>query len=277
MYGIVSPPYDTYTSCASGYLPVTVVDSTYGYKSYLIASSSVNYQLYNSSGISMGYADTLANALSSVISGDTIKALQNNTSGAVTNSKNITFNTNGKTITMTGILTNNGTMTVNGGGTITGSVVLISNNGTLTTSSVTIVNNNSDWIMYSSGTYTSSSGTVLRNTVSRGIAFYKGTINIDGGTIDVGMAAIAKDAWSTNNGTIKISGGTIIGGLLILFTLSLFISVALIPDSSPCPRSLPVRITQRCCLAELAKLKVMGLVVPVPVACMLIGLRLLVG
>ena len=94
------------------------------------------YEIKNSGGTVTGYANSLTNALTAVTANGTIKALKNNSSAAVTNSKNIKIDLGGKTVTLTGILTNSATLDIYSsanGGTLTANLGrLITNDGTLT-------------------------------------------------------------------------------------------------------------------------------------------------
>ena len=146
------------------------------------------YQLYDSSGTSTGYADSLSNAISKVSSGGTIKSLKNNSSGAVTIDKNITFNTNGKTITLSNSITNSATTEITGSGTLYySSGVVISNKGTLTITNSTIKTDYTAVISMSAGTINVNGGifAVNASSCSNGCAPFVpsgGTLNINGGT-----------------------------------------------------------------------------------------------
>ena len=184
-YGTASTGYYMTTCTASS--PCSGSMGTSNVSKSLTAYESV-YQLYNSSGTSTGYANSLANAISNVSSGGTVKALKNNSSGAVTIDKNITFNTNGKTITLSNSITNSATTKITGSGTLYySSGVVISNKGNLTISNSTIKTDYTAAISMSAGTMNVNGGTFVINAsnCSNGCAPFVpsgGTLNINGGT-----------------------------------------------------------------------------------------------
>ena len=157
------------------------------------------YQLYDSSGTSTGYADSLSNAISKVKSGGTIKALKNNSSDAVTIDKNVTLDTNGKTITLNGTITNKATTTIIGSGTIYYS----------TTSTTAKVITNSSGIL----TITDS---ILKSDSRFVITSSSGTVNINGGTYVVNASDCSSGCapFMPTGGTVNINGGTYQGNKL---------------------------------------------------------------
>ena len=194
LYGASIPTYNSYapTGTASGYYPITVVDSTWGYRTYL--SNDPYYRVSNSSGTILGYTRALTSAVSMTPASGTITALKANSSGAVTISKNLTINPNGKTITMTGVMTTQANVTLTGSGTITTSTV-------------------AQFIQHKSGTLTVS-GPTISNTYSTGTAIraFAGTVKVTSGTIQAPYFGIASGSGSTycdGNTTFNISGGTI--------------------------------------------------------------------
>ena len=184
-YGTASTGYYMTTCTASS--PCSGTMGTSNVSKSLTAYESV-YQLYNSSGTSTGYANSLANAISNVSSGGTVKALKNNSSGAVTISKNVKINTNGKTITLSNSITNSATTEITGNGTLYySSGVVISNKGNLTISNSTIKTDYTAAISMSAGTINVNGGTFVINasSCSNGCAPFVpsgGTLNINGGT-----------------------------------------------------------------------------------------------
>ena len=184
-YGTASTGYYMTTCTASS--PCSGTMGTSNVSKSLTAYESV-YQLYNSSGTSTGYANSLANAISNVSSGGTVKALKNNSSGAVTISKNVKINTNGKTITLSNSITNSATTEITGNGTLYySSGVVISNKGNLTISNSTIKTDYTAVISMSAGTINVNGGTFVINAsnCSNGCAPFVpsgGTLNINGGT-----------------------------------------------------------------------------------------------
>ena len=184
-YGTASTGYYMTTCTASS--PCSGTMGTSNVSKSLTAYESV-YQLYNSSGTSTGYANSLANAISNVSSGGTVKALKNNSSGAVTISKNVKINTNGKTITLSNSITNSATTEITGNGTLYySSGVVISNKGNLTISNSTIKTDYTAVISMSAGTINVNGGTFVINAsnCSNGCAPFAptgGTLNINGGT-----------------------------------------------------------------------------------------------
>jgi len=173
------------------------------------------YEILDASNVSKGYAYSLSNALSKSSNGYTIKALVDNTSETVTNTKNVTLDTNSKTITLTGTIKNNSTLTINGGGKIITqkNIIGIINSGTLTTSSITIDNSSSSahYMIQTSDSYILNNGTTITNNNGYGIALYGGNVTTNNGTkittknygIKYGFAS------EISNGTITINGGTI--------------------------------------------------------------------
>ena len=183
-YGSPSSGYYM-TSCTSS-SPCSGTMTTSGASVSLVAYEAV-YQLYNSSGTSTGYATSLSNAISSVSSGGTVKALKNNSSAAVTVSKNVTINTNGYTITMTGTLTNSSEykLSITGSGKIysTSSLEeLILTYGTTNLTSATVYCTSCSNAVWVYGTFVMNSGTV-RGGNGNGFMVRAGTLEIYSGTI----------------------------------------------------------------------------------------------
>ena len=178
------------TTLRPNYTRVTVSDTTYGsggYKSYLMPSADVVFEITNSSGSILNYASTLASAFSLANSNNKIRPLVDNTVSdvAITNSKGINLNTDGKTIILNKTITNavDKSLILSGGGTITTSsaITLIDNNGTLTTLDVTLSNtknSNTNYVVRNAGQYSCSQGTVISNTYGRGIVHYGGILAI---------------------------------------------------------------------------------------------------
>lgn len=182
----------------------TFVNGQYGIANNTLTLTAIwiekVYQIYNSSGTSIGYANSLANAISSVPAGGTIKALKNNSSGAVTVNKNVTLNTNGYTITMNGVLTNNSgvTLTVSGSGTID--------------FPITCVSGDSAKCIENAGTFILNSGTINSDTINSGASLlyvsYSGVFEMNGGSlISSGHALTTGGETTIHNGSITSTGG----------------------------------------------------------------------
>ena len=151
------------------------------------------YALLNADGTVTGNADNLATAISNVPANGTIKVLKDNTSGAVTINKNITLDTNGKTITLTGAITNKSNTVITGNGTI--------DYPTATDAVKTIINSN--------GTLTINNSTLKSN--ARFIALISdGTINVNGGTYVVNASTCSNGCspFTLSGGIVNINGGT---------------------------------------------------------------------
>ena len=179
------------------------------------------YELKNSSSTIMGYAETLASAFANVPAGGTITLLKNNVSGAVANTKNVTLNTNGKSINLTGTLTNGSILTINGGGTITTSSnmnIITSTTGRLTIASVTVTNTNASTnsssnrgINVTGGSCVINAGAIINITntySSHGITVDTATLVMSAGTVTAGGTGI----YFLQNSVGTITGGSIVGG-----------------------------------------------------------------
>ena len=199
---------------------VGIYDSNFGTKTYTIKDSKIssisiwqrnttNYTTFKFEGVNevatlstSAYAkytgvqvgtkiyDSLAKAWAAAQDGDTIKLLGNiATNDAITNTKKITLDLNGKTITGTdnatgsfGLITNKGELTITGNGKIT-----------------LVATNNRGWNAYSS---------VISNTVGGKLIVENGTIEHLGGT----DMAYGIDNLTNGKGTYAetiINGGTI--------------------------------------------------------------------
>lgn len=184
------------TSANSNLVPNTVYHLSSNVTFSSIGLQKV-YELYNSGGTSIGFANTLTEAVSSVSSDGIVTALIDNNSGAVTVNKNLTLNTNGKKITVTGSITNSSNCTNS-----SGCIMKIVGNGTITSSSVTpIVNNGTMTLETATVSYTGATSTV---TGGLPVIDNKKTFTISSGSIistDLGI--------KTTGGNVTMSGGTI--------------------------------------------------------------------
>lgn len=197
-----------------------------------IATTSVaNYSL--DSGVKY---NSLAQAVEKAVAGDTIKLISDYTDTSdVTINKNITLNTNGKTLTRTKPIeiVNGATAEIAGAGTLTTAeeINLIENKGTLNITHVgTISNTNTG-----AARTINNSGTV--NKTGEGIiecagtkpTIAEGNINISGGSVistgnvgvytsstanisnDVTISGVDNALFLVGNSTVTISGGIITG------------------------------------------------------------------
>ena len=199
---------------------IGIYDSNYGTKTYTIKNSKISsisiwersaaktttfkfegvnevatlstsaYAKYTGVQVGTKIYDSLAKAWAAANDGDTIKLLGNiTTSDAITNTKKVTLDLNGKTITGTdnatgsfGLITNKGELTITGNGKIT-----------------LVATNNRGWNAYSS---------VISNTVGGKLIVENGTIEHLGGT----DMAYGIDNLTNGKGTYAetiINGGTI--------------------------------------------------------------------
>ena len=137
------------------------------------------------------YYSTLADALSGVTSGNTIKPLLDFTetkNATLASGKTAILDLNGKTISMQGYeIINLGNLTIQGSGKIdaTGVSIRCKENGNLTVGNVTVESQNNDTI-YNEG---------------------KGTVTINGATVTSGLSAISQ----VNGGTVTVNSGNITG------------------------------------------------------------------
>ena len=175
----------TATGVAGGAATITVREISGGTVSNSVTYSlTVRTKVYEISAGSPKYHNKLGSAVSAVTAGGTIKVVANSSeSGNISIGKNVTINTNGKTITRT-----SGTITVTAGTvTISGSGGISNTNASATAIKVT------------GGTFRTS-GTPLIKAKMIAINGTGGTISIQGGYI-----------WSTactDNSTIKITGSS---------------------------------------------------------------------
>ena len=169
------------------------------------------------------YHTTLSSAVGSCTAGYTVTALCNTSENAnVTINKNLTINTNGKTLTRTGgtITVSAGTTTVSGNGTLTNTssknAILISNSGKfMTSSSPTIrANNNVIAILASSTNGIELKGGYLYSSAD--ICIYEegnstGPITL---TNTWGFTELANKSviYNAGKGNILINGSSTIGG-----------------------------------------------------------------
>ena len=170
--------------------------------------TDANYQIGSS------YYSTLAEAVSACSSGGTITVYStgftDSSSGTI--SKNLTLNTNGKTVTRTAAITISSGYTVNitGSGTLTTatSMNFITNNGTLNLTSANIKNtlaSSAGNTVVNNGTMTINSGTISTTTTTANIyaLMNNKTLTIKGGTISSAYRALG------NTSTVSMSGGTV--------------------------------------------------------------------
>ena len=169
---------------------------------------------------------TLAEALADASDNQTIKVMQNvSDNSIITVDKNVTLDTDGKTITNSRTITVNADckLTITGDGTITSGedINLITNNGTVEIASATIsstVANTSYSAIANSGTVTMSGGTV--SGVYKGINNYAvntatATVEISGGLIkatDTGTTSYGIYNYGTSatyKKTVNVTGGTV--------------------------------------------------------------------
>lgn len=206
------------------------------------------------------YYENIANAINGTASGGTITLLYGYTeSNAVTLSKSITMNTNGKTLnyaTMSSTpitISSDGTLKVTGTGTInsdnlrgiinsggtfncsnasfTGSSIqLYTTSGTSTNTSctfnketVTDSDNANSVVAVSGGTFNMSGGSI--SGVSYGLYQSGGTANITGGTIN-GTTALRH-----NGGTANIKGGTLTGTSYGIYSKSGNLNIGTVPTN----------------------------------------------
>ena len=182
----------------------------------LVAYESV-YQLYNSSGTSIGYTDNLGDAISNVSSGGTIQALKDNSYGSNSNieiNKSLTINTNGFTIGISKYLYiySSPTIVINGGGTISCSIDCIGlYSGSFTVSNANMISSTAAAAYVEGGTFNLSSGT-LEGT--NGLYMNGGTANINGGKIN---GKTSQGIYASNS-KVNITDGTIIGADVGIYT-----------------------------------------------------------
>ncbi len=162
------------------------------------------------------YYETLEEAINTAQTGDTVYALKQITETVnliIPEEKDITLDTNGKTITFEeATLTNNGTLTIAGDGTITTSsaVNLITNAGTLNVTSTGIISNTNTGtyatIMNTGTVNKTGSGTITSNCAnSSSIAtIYGGNVKITDGTVSATTGTAVRVS-----GTFEITGGTV--------------------------------------------------------------------
>lgn len=192
----------------------------------------------------------LASAVSAATSGAELQVVQTYTdSSTVSISKNVTINTNGKTLTKTssGITINSGyTVTLSGSGTLTTSSAfdLIKNAGTLNvthtgtisqtntgkyrtiyntgtvnkTGSGTISSVGQNCTIYTSGTLKISSGTVSSKYYTC-LDIFGGTTTINGGTVQLTNAQQSRHTmYICNSAQVNISSGTIKNSISVEFS-----------------------------------------------------------
>ena len=185
---------------------------------------AANYSI--TTGDNVQTYQTLAEALADASDNQTIKAMQNvSDNSIITVDKNVTLDTDGKTITNSRTITVNADckLTITGDGTITSGedINLITNNGTVEIASATIsstVANTSYSAIANSGTVTMSGGTV--SGVYKGINNYAvntatATVEISGGLIkatDTGTTSYGIYNYGTSatyKKTVNVTGGTV--------------------------------------------------------------------
>ena len=161
--------------------------------------------------------NTLNAAISAAAAGNTLQLVQSYTDNSTaTISKNLTLNTNGKTLTKTSstITVNSGyTLSVSGSGTITNSSSMntITNKGTLKLASATITFGGSSAsyaAVRSTGTFTMSSGTVSATSGGKGLYVSGGTGTVSGGTIS-GSSTWA--VYVSGKAKVTMTGATVKG------------------------------------------------------------------
>lgn len=167
--------------------------------------------------VGSAYYGTLGAAIAGASSGNTIKVLISNTdTSTVAFSKNLTLNTNGKTITRSATISvgSGVTLSITGTGKITNaSSHTITNNGTLNIESATIANTSTTTsyrAISNPGTVTINSGTISAGYIAIEGA---GTTNVKGGTVKASGTYDTSNVvaiYGNANAIIKISGGTII-------------------------------------------------------------------
>ena len=220
----------TYT----GFSPA-VGDTTTTKTMYAIWEERI-WDYYNSGSTSLtGTASSLAEAVSKVGAGGTVSAYKDNSTGSVTIGKNVTIDSNGKTITQTGVITvsSGKSVSVTGTGTFTASSSQsFSNAGTLNITGSNINNTSSNYAIYNTGNMTlngsgvnvTSSDTAIYNsgtlevtsasvssTGGQGISNYtSGNVTINSGTISAPSGEYGA-IWNGSTGTVSIEGGTLSG------------------------------------------------------------------
>ena len=156
------------------------------------------------------YYVTLGDAVTDAIQGNTIKAETDyEDSSDVTINKNITFNTNGKTITRTKTTTisSGSTVEISGIGTLTTSseINLITNAGTLNITHTGAISNTN------TGAYSTISNTGTINKTGTGTISGAGTkYTISGGTLSISNGTISTSgSRAAEVSTVTVTGGTI--------------------------------------------------------------------
>lgn len=139
-------------------------------------------------------------AIDSIESTGTVLLLMNTTEDVtVPTGKDITLNTNSKTIT--GVFTNNGTCNINGNGTLTSSAMTINNFGTLTIDNTTISSTTTaKELIETRGKLTINSGTITSQYT--GILNFSNLI-LKGGTYNTKEWYVLNQA----GGVVEVSGG----------------------------------------------------------------------
>ncbi|MBR4110593.1 MAG: GBS Bsp-like repeat-containing protein, partial [Clostridia bacterium] len=165
------------------------------------------------------YYETLQEAIAGASAGSTITVLKNVTdSSTATIGKNITLNTNGKTLTRTKTITvsEGYALSITGTGTITtaSNVHTIKNSGTLNVTSATIEHTGTSTAYkaiynYAAGTININSGTIKSNVytiINYGIANIKGGSVLATATLD---SANVHTLYTAKGATTNVTGGTI--------------------------------------------------------------------
>ena len=199
-----------YTAASDG-TKISSTTKVTGNATYYAQWNQNNYEELNSSGTHVKYYVTLAGAMNSVTSGNTIKVLNNrteNTAATLKSGKTATLNLNGKKITTTTnitTITNEGTLTIKD---LTGSGYI---RNTLTTASEAIISNTGKLSL--GGTKDFIIGGKSTETSQKIIYNNKGTLTLNKGTLQQegilsGMAN-RYIVYSTEGGNVTISGATI--------------------------------------------------------------------
>ena len=160
------------------------------------------------------YYSSITNAVSSISSTGAVVMCSDATEYVtIPSSKNITLNTNTKTIT--GKITNNGTLTITGNGMILldKNDKCLVNNSTATLKAASIKNTNGGWPLYNTGTFTMTGGSIIgQGGNASSVVMNTKKFNMSGGTLSgahYGLTTRGANAVSTvTGGTIKTSHAT---------------------------------------------------------------------
>ena len=259
-FSISSNPNPTYATASISGSRITIVGKSAGTTSLTakeangnqevtinITVKSANYSITSTSNTQ--YYDYLQEAVSSATTGQTIKVLRdvNETTSAVTISKNLYIDTQNYTVSSsvsgTNFITLTGTLNLIGNGSITTSTNqrLINNtDGTLNINEPVTLGTNytsSEAVIYNTGKIVMSDGTILDNSNTRGsnesvikcaksgmyMNVKAGTLTMTGGRVEqngsceiaIDLEASSSYSMGMTNVTANITGGTVVGGISV--------------------------------------------------------------